>query len=261
MNKENPYKLIVDKLEDILDNGPIIPRCYEINYLKTSNKITIKINKDEDKSNNIYKGEELCGRWCCENEKYMLFFQVNIISNKNDYERTKEKDKEIRERLPLMINSIIKAEEKFLMNNKHLKEAEIFIKFNSYYDDFYKVESFGELKNYINIEGYDKKELKEKKVNNELQKIQNKIDINKNLILNLINPYIEVHLVPMYGREVKFLIREVEILSIQELDGGIGIAKEHEIVVSVKVVSINNIEELILSVRVRSNGVIIKNIA
>lgn len=258
MNKEIPYKLIVDKLEDILDNGPIIPRCYEISYLKTSNQITIKINKDEEKSNNIYKGEELCGRWCCENEEYMLFFQINIIPNKNDYERTKEKDKEIREILPLMINSIIKAEEKFLMNNKHLKEAEIFIKFNSYYDDFYKVESFGKLKNYINIEGYDKKKLKEKEVNNELQ---NKIDINKNLILNLINPYIEVHLVPMYGREVKFLIREVEILSTQELDGDSGTSKEHEIVVSVKVLSINNIEELILSVRVRSNGVIIKNIA
>lgn len=257
MNKENSYKLIVDKLEDILDNGPIIPRCYEINYLKISNKIIIKINKDEDKSNNIYKGEELCGRWCCENEKYMLFFQVNIISNKNDYERTKEKDKEIRERLPLMINSIIKAEEKFLMVNKYLKESEIFIKFNSYYDDFYKVESFGKLKNYINIEVYDKKKLKEKEVNNELR---NKIDINKNLILNLINPYIEIHLAPMYGREIKLLIKEVDILSTQELDGESGTSKEHEIVVSVKVLSMNNIEELILNVRVRSNGVVIKNI-
>ena len=260
LNKANPYKLTIERLDDILDNGPIIPRCYEINYLKTSNKITVNINKDEDRSKNIYKGEGLCGRWCFENEKYMLFFQINVVANKKGYEKAKEKDKLIREGLPVMINSIIKSEEKFLKENKDLTEAEIFIKFNSPYDDFYKVESFGQLKNYVNIEGYDEKKEKEKEVNNQLKKMQQNIEINKNLILNLIKPHIEIYLAPMYGKEVKFLIREVEILSIQELDGFSGDSKEHEIVVSVKILSMNNIEEIILNVRVKQNVVIIKNI-
>lgn len=261
LNKASPYKLTVEKLYDILDNGPIIPRCYEVNYLRSSKKITVNINKDENKSKNIYKGEGLCGRWCCENEKYMLFFQVNVVSNKKGYERAKEKDKLIRKELPLMINSIIKAEEKFLNENRNLNDAEIFIKFNSTYDDFYKVESLGRLKNYINIEVYDEKELKEKEVNSQLKIIKNKIDINKNLILNLINPYIEIHLAPMYGKEVKFLIREIELLIIKELDGIDGGYKEHEIVVSVKILNMNYIEELILDIKVKSNGVEINNIA
>lgn len=159
-----------------------------------------------------------------------------------------------------MINSIIKSEEKFLKKNKDLIEAEIFIKFNSIYDDFYKVESFGELKNYINIEGYDEKELKEKEVNSQLKKIKNNVDINKNLILNLINPHIEIHLSPMYGKEVKFLIREVEVLSIQELNNINEGTKEHEIVVSVKILSGNDIEELILNIRVKPNVLIIEKI-
>lgn len=260
MNKANPYKLSIERMEDILDTGPIIPRCYEVTYLKSSKKMKININKDENKSKNIYKGEGLCGRWCCENEKYMLFFQINVISNENSYEKVKEKDKKIRKELPLMINSIIKSEEKFLKKNKDLIEAEIFIKFNSTYDDFYKVESFGELKNYINIEGYDEKELKEKEVNSQLKKIKNNVDINKNLILNLINPHIEIHLAPMYGKEVKFLIREVEVLSIQELNNINEGTKEHEIVVSVKILSGNDIEELILNIRVKPNVLIIEKI-
>ncbi len=255
MNKSIPYKLTVEKLDDMLDNGVIIPRCYEVNYLKTSKKMKVNINKDENKSKNIYKGEGLCGRWCCENEKYMLFFQVNVISNKKGYESVKEKDKLIRKAIPLMINSIIKAEEKFLEKNKYLYEAEIFIKFNSPYDDFYKVESFGNLKNYINIEGYEEKE-----GNSQLKTINNNIDINKNLILNLINPHIEIHLAPRYGKEVKFLIREIELLSIKELDDIDMGYKEHEIVVSVKILNINYIEELILGIEVKSNGVVISNI-
>lgn len=256
LNQSIPYKLTVEKLNDMLDNGAIIPRCYEVNYLRTSKKVTVSINKDENKSKNIYKGEGLYGRWCCENEKYMIFFQTNVISNKKGYERAKEKDKLIRKELPLMINSIIKAEEKFLKENKYLYEAEIFIKFNSIYDDFYKVESFGHLKNYINIEVYEEKE-----VNSQLKTIKNNIDINKNLILNLINPHIEIHLAPMYGKEVKFLIREIELLSIKELDGIDMGYKEHEIVVSVKILNMNYIEELILDIKVKSNGVAISNIA
>ncbi|MDY6226993.1 MAG: staygreen family protein [Clostridium sp.] len=261
MNKANPYKLSIERMEDILDTGPIIPRCYEVTYLKSSKKMKININKDENKSKNIYKGEGLCGRWCCENEKYMLFFQINVISNENSYEKVKEKDKKIREELPLMINSIIKSEEKFLKKNKDLMEAEIFIKFNSTYDDFYKVESFGELKNYINIEAYAEKELKEKDVNSKLKTIKNNIDINKNIILNLINPHIEIYLSPMYGKEVKFLINEIELLSIKELDSIDGYSKEHEIVASIKIINKNYLEEAILDIKVKSNGVSIKNIA
>ncbi|MCF0147800.1 MAG: DUF3888 domain-containing protein [Clostridium sp.] len=258
MNKSSPYKLAVEKLNDILDNGPMIPRCYEVNYLRASNKITVNINKDESKSKNIYKGEGLCGRWCCEKETYMLFFQVNVVSNKKGYERAKEKNKSIRKELPLMINSIIKAEEKFLKKNKHLYEAEIFIKFNSIYDDFYKVESFGYLKNYMNIDTNYEKKPQKKEVNNEAK---DKNDINKDIILNLIRPYIETHLSPMYGREIGFLIREIEVLSTKELDNFSGDYKHHEIVVSVRVLSMNTIEEVILEVRVKPNRVVIKSIA
>ena len=151
-------------------------------------------------------------------------------------------------------------EHKLDKKNKDLIEAEIFIKFNSTYDDFYKVESFGELKNYINIEGYDEKELKEKEVNSQLKKIKNNVDINKNLILNLINPHIEIHLAPVYGKEVKFLIKEIELLSIKELDSIDGYSKEHEIVVLVKILSGNDIEELILNIRVKPNVLIIEKI-
>lgn len=260
LNKTYPYKLNIERLDDILDHGPIIPRCYEVTYLKPSNSMSININKDENKSKNIYSGESLCGRWCNENEKYMLFFQVNVDTRKIGYDKAKEKDKLIRQDLPLMLNSIIKSEENFLKANKDLNEAEIFIKFNSQYDDFYKVENWGCLKNYIIIEAHDEKALKEKEFNNQKNRMQNKIDINEKLILNLINPHIETHLFPMYGRNIKNMIKDVEILSIEELDGVNRSGKEHEMEVSVKILNRNTVEELLINVRVRPNVIIIKKI-
>lgn len=244
-----------------VDSKAIIPRCYEVNYLKASNKIKINIDKDENKSKNIYKGEGLCGRWCYENEKYMLFFQVNVWTNNKDYDKAKENDKIIRAMIPLMLNEIIKSEENLLKENKGLLEAEIFIKFNCLCDDFYKVESFGKLKDYINIKRIEENKLKgEKEANNKFRNTKNQKDISKNLILNLINPYIETHLSAMYGKEVRFLIKEIELLGIEELDVINGGLKEHEIVVSVKILNINKIEEVLLSIRVRPNGIIIKRI-
>lgn len=257
MSKYDFYELEINRI----DNKAIIPRCYEVNYLKPSKKIKINIDKDENKSKNIYKGEGLCGRWCYENEKYMLFFQVNVETSKKDYEKAKENDKILRERLPLMLNAIIKSEENFLKENKTLLESEIFIKFNCPCDDFYKVESWGNLKNYINIELTEDKKLIEREVNNKLRNIKNKKDFNENLILNLINPHIEIHLLSMYGKEARFLIKGIEILGIEELDVINEGFKEHEIVVSVKMLNINKIEEVVLSIRIRPNGIIIKRIA
>ena len=118
LKSSSPYKLNIERLDNILDSGPIMPRCYKVTYLKSSNNIIISIDKNEDKSKNIYKGEGLCGRWCYENQKYMLFFQVNIATKNKDYEKAKEKNKVIREEIPLMLNAIIKAEENFLKRNK-----------------------------------------------------------------------------------------------------------------------------------------------
>ena len=64
----------------------------------------------------------------------------------------------------------------------------------------------------------------------------------------------------MYGKEVKFLIKEIELLSIKELDSIDGYSKEHEIVVLVKILSGNDIEELILNIRVKPNVLIIEKI-
>ena len=260
LTKTDPYKLTINRTKDILDNGPIIPRCYEVAYLKPSKSMSININKDENKSKNIYSGESLCGRWCNENERYMLFFQVNVDTRKMDYDKAKGKDKLIRQELPLMLNSIIKSEENFLKANKDLNEAEIFIKFNSQYDDFYKVENWGCLRNYIGIETYDEKKLKEREFNNQQNRMRNKIDMNEKLILNLINPHIETHLFPMYGRDIRLLIKDVKILDMEEIDGANRSGKEYEVVVSVKILNRNTVEELLLNIRVKPNVIIIKKI-
>ena len=258
LESKNPYKLYINRKEDIFDNGPIIPRCYEVTYLRASKSMSIKIDKNEEKSISLYKGEGLCGRWCFEDGKYILFFQINIDAKKKGYDKTKERNKLVRNSIPLMINAIRKADEKFYKEYKYLDEADIFIKFNSLYDEFFKVECWGKLKNYIKIEVYDENKIKEKRLNSFLIKQSERIKMQNNLILNLLKPYIEIYLSPIYGREVKFSIRDVGILSIEELNEVNEAFKEHEIMVLVEILNMNNIEEVILNIKVQPNRILIK---
>lgn len=260
LESRNPYKLYINRKEDIFDNGPIIPRCYEVTYLKASKSMSIKIDKNEEKSISLYKGEGLCGRWCFEDGKYILFFQINVDANKKGYAKTKERNKLVRNSIPLMINAIRRADEKFYEEYKYLDEAEIFIKFNSPYDEFFKVECWGKLKNYIKVEIYDENKIKEKKSKSILNKQSERICIQNNLILNLINYHIEIYLSSIYGREIRFIINDMNILNIEEIDLIGGIEKNHEVIVSIKILERNKIEEILLNIRISPNNVIVKGI-
>lgn len=260
MSKSDIYNLTINLNEDILDDGPIIPRCYEVTYLKSSKAMSVNINKDEDKSKNIYKGYGFCGRWCYENNKYMLFFQINITSENNEYDSIKERDKEIRLELPLMLNAIRKTEEKFFGRYKDLDDAEVFIKFNSIYDDFFKVENWGSIKNYLNIELEDKKSIREKYIDGHLIKLQNKVNMQDKIILNFISYYIELYLYPRYGREIKFLIKDISILNIDQVKNINEIDTHYELVASVKILNKIEIQEVLLNIIVKENKVLIKTI-
>ena len=76
MSKSDIYNLTVNRNEDILDDGPIIPRCYEVTYLKYSKSMSVNINKDEDKSKNINEEEEIVIR--------IFNDQMTIENNIND---------------------------------------------------------------------------------------------------------------------------------------------------------------------------------
>lgn len=260
MKNTDSYKLSVKREEDILDNGSIIPRCYEVTYLKSSEYMSINIDRDEDKSINLYKGDGLCGRWCCEDGKYMLFFQINVDGKKKGYEKVKENNKSVRETIPLMLNAIRKSDENFYSKYKDLDEAEIFIKFNSLYDDFYRVENWDKLKKYIKAEIHDENKTKEKKLNNIIMNQLERIRTQNNLILNLLNPHIEIYLFSMYGKDIRFIINAVSLLNLEEVNLIDGAEKNHEVVVLVKILGRNELEEVLLNIIIRLNSVIVRHI-
>ena len=260
MSNTEPYELTIEKLKDILDDGPIIPRFYEITYLKPSKKMTVNIYND-DKCNEIYKGQGLCGGWKNEKEKYLLLLQINVVSDENIYDKVKERDKIIREEIPLMLNSIIKSDGKFFEKNKGLNESDVFIKFNSPYDDFYKVENWGPLKKYSTIEINDEKAIREMEYKNSLKKMEKIIAVEETIILNLLAPHIELYLSPMYGKSVRFLIKDMKILNMEELDEIKETGKEYKMVVAVNILNNDLVDEILLNVGVRQNGISIKKIA
>lgn len=254
MREKDDYKISV---ENFITSNKIIPRCYEILYISDSNTIKVIIHDDEDKSKNIYLGNGLIGRWCCENDKYILFFQVNISGNKDEYNKIKGKNRIVRESIPTMISSLVKADKEFFRRNNNLREAEIFIKFNCKHDDFFKVENWGRLDSYVSVKtrSTDKEESYKDKADDLREK-------NNNIITNLLNPYIELFLSPIYGINIKYLIKNIDILSMDEISNILSDEnKTHEIVLSIKVMNNNILEETILSALITRRGVVISLIA
>ena len=91
-------------------------------------------------------------------------------------------------------------------------------------------------------------------------KLENKVNMQDKIILNFISKHIELYLYPRYGREIKFLIKDISILNIDEVKNVNEIDKHYELIASVKILNKIEIQEVLLNIIVKENKVLIKTI-
>lgn len=186
---------------NILEDNLVIPRCYEISYFNKENKIKINITDNEKKT----LKDCITGRWYNENNKYILYLILNIDGEEKLYDKLKERNDYIRKGLPKIIKGIIEAEYKLFIKNNDLQEAEVFIKFNSMNDDFYKVENWGKINKYKDF------------ISNNI-KHREDTNLKDEIIIATLKHHIEIYLISKYGKGIIYFIRELNIGNIKKVN-------------------------------------------
>lgn len=205
----------------ILEDKLIIPRCYEIDYMNKEDKIKITISNEEKRG----LTDCIIGKWYNENNKYILYLIVNIDGKEKIYNKIKEKNESVRNNLPKIIKSILNVENKLFMKNKELEDTEVFIKFNSMNDEFYKVENWGKINNYKNV------------TSNNVEHMDN-INLKEEIIIATLKHHIEIYLVSRYGRGIIYFIEGItlgEMRKINDFNYNV-----YEVIVTIKLTNNEN---------------------
>ncbi|MDU7149882.1 MAG: staygreen family protein [Clostridium sp.] len=267
MNKLDPNKLIIDFKKGISQDGPISPRNYTVTHSYDTGDILITVAKDYNKDHVTDKRDEVYGRWCENGKNYVLCLYLNVDGNERDKNKVLQRNRIFRDALPLIITAIRQADLGLIKKHTKLNESDIFVKFNSRFDEFYKVENWGKLKNYKYIEDdCDEYELKspeeggliEQTRSAILRKKKFKISMEEGVILNLLNPYIENQLCIAYGSNIRYYIEKCEIIDIDEIKSLDACGKIYEVSLVVKVKIKSKIREVAMDFIIKPNGVIIK---
>lgn len=267
MDKLDPSKLIFDFKSGISKDGPIIPRNYTVTHSDKTGDILVIVAKTYDKSNVTNKKDEVYGKWCENGKEYVLCLELSVDGNERDKNKVAQRNRIFREALPLVITAIRQGDLGLIKKHNKLDESDIFIKFNSRFDEFYKVEYWGKLKNYKYIEDdYDEYELKspaEDGIMGQtrtalLRKKKFKISMEEGIILNLLNPYIENQLCVVYGNNIRYCIDKCEIIDIDEIKSLDGCGKIYEVSLSIKMKIKSKIREVSMDFIIKPNNVIIK---
>ncbi len=269
MDKLDPNKLIIDFKKGISKDGPISPRNYTVTHSDNTGDILITVAKDYDKGHVTDKRDEVYGRWCENGKNYVLCLHLNVDGNERDKNKVAQRNRIFRDALPLAITAIRQGDLGLIKKHNKLDESDIFIKFNSRFDEFYKVEHWGKLKNYKYIEDdYDEYELKspEEGVLMEqtrsviLRKKKCKISMEEGIILNLLNPYIENQLCIIYGSNIRYCIEKCEIIDIDEIKSLDGCGKIYEVSLVVKIKIKSKSRRVSMDFIIKPNGIIIKRV-
>lgn len=268
LNKLNQGKLRVDFKSGISQDGPIIPRKYTVTHSDETGEIVVTVAKHYDKSNISNKRDEVFARWFENGKNYVLCLYLNVDGIERDKNKIVIRNKIFREELPIAITAIRQGDLGLIKKHNNLDEADVFIKFNSRYEDFYKVENWGKLKNYKYIDDYDEYEVDEVEEDKGLEERRNslirkrkcKITMQERIILNLLNPYIENRLCILYGNNIRYYIEKYEIVDIEEVKTLDGCEKIYEVFILAKIKINSIIRNVSMEFIVKPNKVIIKKV-
>lgn len=267
MDKLDSSKLIIDFKKGISQSGPIVPRNYTVTHSDETGDILVTVAKEYDKTHITAKRDEVYGRWREHGKDYALCLYLSVDGNERDRNKIEQRNRSFREALPLVITAIRQGDLGLIKKYNKLDESDVFIKFDSRFEDFYKVENWGKVKNYKYVDdNHDEHELKpatecgllDGTRSVLLRKKKSKISMEEGVILNLLNPYIENQLCVAYGSNIRYCIEKCEIIDIDEIKSLDGCGKVYEVFISVRMKIKSKTKRVSIDFIVRPNKIIIK---
>lgn len=258
-----PEKLFRDFKNGVSESDGIIPRTYTMTHSDETQDlfVTVGIIYDWDKITEVR--DEVLAEWVNEDGKYKMKVYVHVDGQKGLKETT-VRNEIFRKELPLALTAIRYADHRFFNKNSDLDDSPIIVHFNSSIDEYNNKENWGTFKQYktCNKEKVQEETSNQKyKVKNMDRDITNECELEKDVIVNFLNPYIQNQIWITYGRIQYFCLSEVEVLSITPIKIDNPCKRKFEVAVGMKVGQdpppYNN---MIIEFLVTSNGVTTKSV-
>lgn len=181
------YKGSVNEVE------PISHRRYTFLQNNEFKKLIVALKFDS--RNTDVEGNEILGEWAMSDEKYVLYFHVNIKPEENT-QSVAIRDLVVRENLTDKIIAILNAEKDFIDANSELINSRVIIYFKSSLPYYSRIESWGSVRDYL--ESSDISYLK-----------QSRKEIG--IIKNLLSPYVNSELEKLYLEKKSYSIDVINI--------------------------------------------------
>lgn len=258
-----PEKLFVDFKNGVTEKSGIIPRAYTMTHSDETGDlfVTVGLIYDWDKITEIR--DEVMAEWVKEDGKYKIKIYVHVDGH-NGLKETAIRNEIFRKELPLALTAIRYADYKFFNKNPDLDNAPIIVYFNSGVDNYNKKENWGVFKQYstCNNGKSDNEELKSKSESKNVDRvIVEECEMEKDVIVNFLNPYIQNQIWITYGRVQYYCLSEIEILKITSIPIDNPCRRKFEVAVGMKIGQnpppYNN---MIIEFLVTSNGVTTKSV-
>ncbi len=150
MSDFDKYKLNVNFMKGVSKVNPIIPRKYTLTHSDESAELFLDIGKVYNyKALTSFRDEVLC-EWINCNNMYYLQCYAYISGGEFNLKESEIRYNIFKKELPLALTAIINGDKTFFKAHPYLYNSPIFIKFNSIYPAFNKIEYFGKIKDYFN---------------------------------------------------------------------------------------------------------------
>ncbi|MBU3110093.1 staygreen family protein [Clostridium lacusfryxellense] len=142
MSKFNTEMLHVNFGMGTSETKPIIPRKYTLTHSDTTGELFLTIAAKYDYAKITDMRDEVLAEWIMFNNEYQLMVNVMVDKEKNPIISAKRNNIFIKE-LPLALQAIIYGDREFFRENPFLYKAPIYVKFNSVYPMFNRLELWG----------------------------------------------------------------------------------------------------------------------
>ncbi|MBU3144489.1 staygreen family protein [Clostridium sp. CF012] len=147
MKKLNPEKLQVNFGAGTSETKLIIPRKYTLTHSDITGELFLTISAKYDYNKITNMRDEVLAEWSMVNDDYALMVNIMADKEKNPVMSAIRNDIFVKE-LPLAIEAIVYGDRELLKNNVFLYKAPIYVKFNSVYPMFNRLEPWGTLSDY-----------------------------------------------------------------------------------------------------------------
>jgi len=142
LSKFNPEKLQVNFGMTTGETKPIIPRKYTLTHSDITGELFLTIAAKYDYDKITEMRDEVLAEWIMVNDEYALMVNVMVDKEKNPI-MSAIRNSIFAKELPLALQALRYGDREFFRENPSLDKAPIYVKFNSVYPLFNRLEIWG----------------------------------------------------------------------------------------------------------------------